>query len=311
MIRKKTKINISKCKRPKIKIPALKLEYRLLLYIVTIIFAVLSLVNVVLEAFHFIVGIAFYVCAAVTLSASCYYLTVNIRHSVREKIVPGIEANPLANRVTKDYRYRTVIFAMLGLAFNIIFALFNGMIGIVSKSAWFGTMAAYYILLSFMRYSAITYDKKVSKQKVTKELLLDELFIYKRCGVLFVIMTIILGGAVVLLSTAEDRKSYPGFTIYAVATYAFYKIIMSIINVAKTRRMKSPLLMAIRDIGYVDACVSILTLQTAMFDSFGDGNVLMTKTMNGMTGIVVCCVILITGIYDIQLSTKLKKEILR
>ena len=303
-----TKFYISKEKCPKIRIPSLRFRYRLLLYLLTIVFAVLSLVNVIMETFHFIIGIVFYVCAAITLSASCYYMVINIRYRIKEKIIPVIEANPFTRRVTKDYRYRTVTFAVQGLVLNILFAIFNSAIGIVSKSPWVGTLAAYYILLSTMRISAIKHDRKVSKMGMTKELMLDEISVYKRCGVLFIIMTIILGGAVILMVVSEEGKSYPGFTIYAVAAYVFYKIIISIVNVVKSRKMKSPLLMAIRDIGHVDAYVSILTLQTAMLASFGEGNTLMIKAMNGMTGIVVCCIILITGINAIRLSAKMKKS---
>lgn len=307
---KKTKFYISKWKCPKIRIPVLRLPYRILLYLLTIVFAALSLVNVIMETFHFMIGITFYVCAAITLSASCYYMAINIRYSVKEKIIPVIEANPFTNRVTKDYRYRTVIFAVQGLVLNILFAIFNSVIGIVSRSPWVGTLAAYYIVLSTMRISALKHYRKVSKMGMTKELMLDEISVYKRCGVLFIIMTIILGGAVVLMVVSEEGKNYPGFTIYAVAAYVFYKIIISIVNVVKSRKMKAPLLMAIRDIGHVDAYVSILTLQTGMFASFGKENTLMIRAMNGLTGIVVCCIIMIMGIYVIRLSGKMKKEIL-
>lgn len=257
-------LDIKKLKNPKIK---------LLLYMATIAFAVLALVQVITKPFNEIVGIILYVLAAITFFTSCFYVTLDIKYGVTSKIRLRIENNPFARRVMKDYRYKTVIFAVPGLAFNIAFAIFNGVIGILSSSPWFGTLAAYYILL--------------------------------------VIMTIILGGAVVLLVSLGGGKSYPGFTIYAVAAYAFYKITISIMNVIKVRKLKSPLLMAIRDIGYVDACVSILTLQTAMFASFGTGRKDMTRMMNGITGTVVCLIILATGIHQILSSVKMERQIRR
>lgn len=63
-----------------------------------------------------------------------------------------MEANPYVNRVASDYRLRTVVFAVPGLTANVLFATFNGIIGAVSHSAWFGTLSAYYILLSVMEF---------------------------------------------------------------------------------------------------------------------------------------------------------------
>lgn len=310
MKNRKTTLKIQKWKGLKIRMPILRLRDRLFLYVGTIIFGALALIHAIMETFHFMLGIVFYVCAAITLFASCYYMALDVRYNIRGKMIPRMETNPLINRVTKDYRYRTVLFAIPGLIQNLIFAIFNGVIGIVSGSTWFITMALYYMLLSAMRFSAVKYEKNQSKQKLTKERVLDELLVSKRCGILLIVMTIILGGAVILMVTLEEGKHYPGVTIYAVAAYTFYKIIISIINVVKARKLKSPLLMTIRNIGHMDACVSILLLQTAMFAAFGGENRVLIRAMNGITGTVVCCIILMLGVYEIRLSTQMEKALL-
>lgn len=156
------------------------------------------------------------------------------------------------------------------------------------------------------------YDRKISDSECLRDLaekwLADEISIYRRCGMMFVIMTAALCGTVILILNEEGGKRYPGFVIYAVAAYTFYKSIMSIINLVKVRKFRSPLLMAIRDIGYVDACVSILSLQTAMFASFGNGQEALIKRMNGMTGFGVCLMVLGTGVHSICLAKKMKRN---
>ena len=107
---------------------------------------------------------------------------------------------------------------------------------------------------------------------------------------------VVLAGAAVLLVNSEGGKSYPGYAIYAVAAYTFYKIIMSTIQVLKVGKRKSPLLTITRRIGYIDACVSILTLQTAMFASFASGQEDFMLMMNAATGAVVCMMVLGLGI---------------
>jgi len=67
----------------------------------------------------------------------------------------------------------------------------------------------------------------------------------------------------------------------------------------------------IRNIGYADAMVSLVSLQAAMLVSFGDD--MDTRWMNLLTGGVVCLIILSMGIYMVrsavrQLAHEEKKE---
>lgn len=285
-------------------IPSLRLRYRIFLYFVTIVCITLALVNVVFASFPNLAGILFYVLAAVTVTASCYYIMIHIRQDIRETIKPAIAANPYTNKVTTDYRWRTILFAVPGMVSNMIFAAFNGVIGITSHSAWFGTLSAYYILLSIMRAGIVRHEREIAALKEKQEHMRRELSVYRRNSVLFLFMAVVLAGAVILLLNAQGGKDYPGLTIYAVATYTFYKIIMSTVQVIKVGKRKSPLLSIARRIGYIDACVSILTLQTAMFASFAEGEEALIKLMNGITGTVVCLIVLGLGIQGICFSKK-------
>lgn len=288
-------------------IPSLRLRQRIFLYFVTIVCITLSLLDVTVHCFPYFAGIIVYVLAAVTLTASCYYIIVHIRKEIRETIKPAIAANPYTNRVTTDYRLRTILFAVPGMISNILFAVFNGVIGITSHSAWFGTLSAYYILLSIMRAGIVRQEKKIAVIKEKKEHMRRELSVYRRNSVLFIFMAVVLAGAVILLLNFQGGKTYPGFTIYAVAAYTFYKIIMSTIQMIKVGKRKSPLLSITRRIGYIDACVSVLILQTAMFASFANEEEELIKLMNGITGTAVCVMVLALGIQGICSSKKMIK----
>lgn len=291
------------------KIPALKLGCRLLLYGAAICFSALSLMDVVWELFPFAVEVLIYVLAALFLAAACCYLTMDLRGGIKESLRPGIERNPFAKRIVSDYRYRTVLFAVPGLILNIVFAVFNGYIGIRSHSAWYVTLAVFNGLLSLMRFVAVRYERRGLKWGQTRERMSGEISVYRYCGILLIIMTIALAGAVVLLIHSEGGKTYPGYTIFLVAMYTFYKIISAVINMVRAGKMKSPLLMAIRSIGYVNACVSLLFLQTAMFASFGEGIVEQEVRMNGMTGVAVCMMSLAVGIHCMISSAKLRRQL--
>lgn len=292
----------------KIRIPVLRLRYRLLLYLGTVTCIILSLINVIIECFPYGIGIVFYALAACTLFASCYYLTVNINHHIKEKIKPTVLTNPLAKRIMTEYRLRTILFAVPGMLSNILFAVFNGVVGILSHSAWFGTLAAYYMLLGIMRVEAVRKERQILRIENIKERRKEEISVYRKNSILFLFMAVVLGGAVILLEHSIGGKNYPGVTIYAAAAYAFYKIIMSTIHMIKVGKQTSPLLMIIRRIGHIDACVSILTLQAAMLTSFGEGKEDFIKLMNGLTGAAVCLGVLFMGIQGICISQKMKKK---
>ena len=277
-------------------IPPMRLWHRIVLYLLTAVCVALSLIEVTFQCFPYAAGVLFYGLAAVSLTLSCCYIVRHLRRDIREVIKPAIAANRYTNRVAADYRLRTILFAVPGMMSNIIFAVFNGVVAVTSRSAWLGTMAAYYILLSLMRSGVVMQEKRLSRIPDEKERMRKELLVCRRNSVMFLFLAVVLAGAAVLLVNSEGGKNYPGYAIYAVAAYTFYKIIMSTIQVIRVGKRKSPLLTITRRIGYIDACVSILTLQTAMFASFSSGEEDFMLLMNMATGAVVCMMVLGLGI---------------
>ena len=81
-----------------------------------------------------------------------------------------------------------------------------------------------------------------------------------------------------------------------IATYTFYKIIMAIINLVKTKKYKSFLLITIRNIALADAAVSIFSLQRSMLVSFEGMTSENIRIMNICTGIGVCLIVFTLGL---------------
>lgn len=301
-------IKLSKMKLPMIKLPKLKWPLRLLLYGVTLTLSVLSILVIYFNFTNIVLSSLIYALAASTVCLSGYYLYHDLAYGIKDKLRVGIEAHPFTNRISKDYRFRTVLFTYSSLLFNLLFAIGNGIFGILYHSVWFGTFSAYYIVLSVMRFLVIQYDRKVSKLEKTQKIKQHELKVYQTCGILLILLTIALGVSVIQVVYYDKGHSYPGTIIFAVAAYTFYKITLSIINVIKAGRLKSPLVMSIRNIGYADAIVSILSLQTAMFISFDTtDDKVFHRIMNSMTGAVVCLMIFIMGVYMVISAQKQKK----
>lgn len=284
-----------------IKLPGLKWQFRILLYFFTLLSAGFSLAAVLFYPFHEMAAIAIYVAAGCGLALSCCYIFQDLRYGVK-KIKPGIEANSFIRRVTSDYRYRTVLFAHTSLAVNLFFALSNGLFGIRYHSVWFGALTGYYLVLSIMRFIAIQYERKHQNTEKNQMVKQKELHAFRNSGILFIVLTFALLVSVIQMAFYGQVRSYPGTLIFAVAAYTFYKIGIAVFHLFKVGRMNSPLLRMIRNIGYADALVSMVSLQTAMFVSFGDGT--DARGMNLLTGGIVCLMILLMGIYMIRSAGK-------
>lgn len=277
-------------KKHKVQIPVPGVGLRVVIYALTILAGIGSVADVAFGFLPVTLRYLVYSMAALLLALSCYYLYFDIRHLVQDILLPAVRRNAFANRMTEDYVYNTVLCACLGLIPNAAFAVTNGVVGVYTASAWSGSLAAYYLILTLMRMFVLGFHSRNGKSAWK---------LYRFCGVMFVLMSTALGGAVVLMVRSGNGKDYPGFLIYAVAAYTFLKMGTSIKNLIQAKRYRNPVVSILRDIGYADALVSLLTLQTALFAAFGQDNTALIPVMNGITGSVVCIAVLVLGIYMI------------
>ncbi len=284
-------------KKNKVRMPELSPGLKAVLYISALLSATLSTVSVVYGGvFPPAAEYVIYAVAAASLCISCIYITESLNR-LRKRMTDLLRSNIWTARLTDDKEYRSVLLAFAGVFINIIFAFFNGIAGWMSRSAWFGTLCAYYMILGIMRAYWISRNaEKVRTSKGRRNRIISERKLQMYYGILFVFLAVVLCGAVILLVSLEGGKSYPGWTIYAAAMYSFTKVILAVCNVVKARRKREQEWIIIRDIGLVDAAMSILTLQTAMFASFSVDEKELTIMMNGITGTVVSLLILGIGI---------------
>lgn len=293
-----------------------------IIFIVTIVAAVAAIYTAVTDFFPQPISITLYVLAAFGFSCSCTLWVRAIIFFVKLVLVPFTENNKIANRLVKDDRLRTVLTTLPGMGLNFIYAVFNGIVGLVNHSAWCGSLSAYYILLCVMRFLSVSYAGKIYSKKWRKAqshrkenqekdngIKTDTLRawrVYHHCGIMLSVTSIALGGAVIVLVCGEGGKTYPGVLIYAVAAYTFYKLIVAVRNVIMARKMDSALLSTLRNISYADALVSMLSLQTALFAAFGQNSEELIPLMNALTGTAVCLMIFILGILMVHKSKRTK-----
>jgi len=211
----------------------------------------------------------------------------------------------MLKRIFKDKQYRRKSIELFSLIFSAVFGILNGILSIISSSIWFLMLSIYYLALALARLG-IYYYKRGAREKNN----LSSVRLYRNSGIFLLIMNFAIGVAVLQIIFIEKRFNYQGLFIYAVATYAFTKITLAIINISKTRGTRNYTEMSLRSINLIDAGVSVLALQTALINEFSDGTSNIA-IMNGITGTVVFLFTLAFGIFMIVKSHKETNKIKR
>lgn len=249
---------------------------------------------------------AIYVGAAIFLPLAIWAIVLAIQKSTpAETLLKVAHQTTFTARLWDDYTYRTVSFTYLSIVLNLFFAISKAAAGWYFASAWLVTLSVYYMILCILKFQIIRNHRELEKEENAQRSISSEWRIYRLCGILFVILTITLQGMVVLIVKDGNRFTYHGMLIFVVAMYDFYCLISSIVYMIKTRKKHSPTVVAIKSISFATSLVSMLSLQTAMFASFGNSmETNKQMTMNILTGSGVCIMLIALGTIMIVQANK-------
>lgn len=284
---------------------------KILNFIVTILSATFSLVMVFVGFENSTLSIVAYILfgiAGVSLAYSVY-LIIPLFPKMKRSIVAWMEKYKFTHLLLRNFGFRTVIFAIVSFIMSLLFSAFNAYMGIASRSIWYGSLAAFYIALAFLRGGILVYHKnRISKKALRKNDEYIKMKIYRNSGIITLILNVALSAAIAQMIFSDAHFTYMGLSIFAYAAYAFYKITMSIIALIKAHKQTDLTVRAIRNINLVDALVSILALQTALLSTFSDGKINISL-FNTFTGIIVSILSVGIGIYMIVSASKKIKEL--
>ena len=216
--------------------------------------------------------------------------------------IKKLRSTALGERYVGDIRFRTRISLYIGLAVNVCYIIIKLCAGIRYRSAWFVSLAVYYILLALMRL-LLAAKTSVGEPRA-------ELRLYRFCGIILLLMNQALAGIVAFIVHQNRGFDYPGYLIYAMAFYSFYAVITAAVSAVKTRRHRSPVLSAAKAVNLVAALVSLLSLTTAMIARFGgndspDFRRIMTASVGGG----ICTAVIVMAVYMIFSANKKLKNI--
>ena len=266
-----------------------------------------TVVLAALQIFDFWVYIIFVV-AFVVLSY-LVYLIVLFAPKIKQKCMDSAMKNKHFRKYIQNFGYRSLVSTSVSFAINVAYAVGMAVLAILGQSIWYGALALYYVSLSCIKAGILIKYNKRKGIEDEKQFLIDQIKSYGRCGWYLVALTVALSGAVAQMVVTNQGFEYAGIMIYVMATYTFYKLTMSIVNFVKARGNHDHTIQSIRNLNLASALVSLLALQTALLQAFGQG---VDPTLaNALSGAGVAMLIVALGIVMIAGSArkiKLLKE---
>lgn len=228
-----------------------------------------------------------------------------IRGGFRENaLVKTMLSVPVIGKLVSESTFRTEMALYPGFCINAVYVIFKTATGIYYRSAWFISLGVYYLALAIMRMLLIHYIR-VKKGNGGKT---DELKRYRACGYMLFLINAALVGITILAVKKNAGFTYPGYLIYVMAMYAFYSVVIAVINLVKYRKYGSPVMSAAKVVNMSTALVSMFSLETAMLEQFGGNNTESFRLiMVSLTGAGISFIVIGMALYMIIHSSILIK----
>ena len=135
-----------------------------------------------------------------------------VRQRINEHpIMKRLRNTSIGKRFFGDVRFRTEISLYQGLFINLVYIAIKMFSGIRYRSLWLISLAIYYILLVVMRLMLL----HKGKMKTDRTPIENELYRYRLCGIMLLVMNQVLAGIVIFMVHQNQGFNYPGVLIYS------------------------------------------------------------------------------------------------
>lgn len=193
---------------------------------------------------------------AFPLDDECETLVGKLRQG-KDRLVKAI------NDYRTDLWFRAEATVHIATGVNLTYSMYQAMIGLTRKSAWFDALAVYYILLTITRVLMLYYIRNEAADGR------EELRRYRRCGAMMLSLTVFICSLGLMLNNGGSApKEYPGHMVFVVGTFTLYSLINSVRNLWNYRKLESPLISASKSVNLSAAFVSLYAFEAAVFAQF-------------------------------------------
>lgn len=174
----------------------------------------------------------------------------------------GNSFKQIAERRKKDYNFKTLTNAAASFFVTALFALYNGFLGIYYSSVWNGCICVYYILLAVTRGMIPITEKKNPSRAEKADAYRKRTFKITSVVILMMNLALVIPISLMVLNSRPVNMGL--IPAIAMAAYTTYKVVIASINIKRMKRSSNILVRELRTINFIDALVSVLTLQNTL-----------------------------------------------
>lgn len=197
-----------------------------------------------------------------------------------------------AQKFFGSYNVRAFVYATCSVIFNICYVTFGILIAVLDRSAWLGALVGYHIFLIVPRFTVL-YISKVRGGDSEESKTRQNIRAYAYCGLALILLALAL--TPVINMVVLDKNTYNYHTsgivyVTAIAAYTFAKLGIALYNLRKVRKSDNLPLIAIKNVSFADALISIFALQAMMLKilpSDSHGVSLMNPIMGGFLSVAI------------------------
>ena len=201
-------------------------------------------------------------------------------------------AKEYIDRWKTDYDFKTVAASSGSLAVTAIFALYNGFLGVYHASLWHGTICVYYLVLVILRGVIISARNRSARESDPVRF---QIKVYVASAALLLLLNTCLVIPVSLMVIRLKPVNLSLIPAIAMAAYTTYKIIMASVHLKRRKRSSNSLIRLLRTINFIDALVSILSLQNTLIMVMKDESAEML-TLSAITSAAIMLAVLAMSI---------------
>lgn len=187
---------------------------------------------------------------------------------------------------------RTFAAAAGSLAVTAVFALYNGFLGISHASLCHGTICVYYIVLAALRGIIIASRKRIRGSRDPER---AQKRAYMVSAALLLFLNICLVMPISLMVVRQKPVDMTLIPVIAMAAFTTYKITMASVNLKRRKKSSDRFVRLLRTIGFIEALVSVLTLQNTLIMVMKDESAEML-TLSAITSAAIMLAVLAMSI---------------
>lgn len=178
----------------------------------------------------------------------------------------------LIAKIKDNENLKVSITSSFSLVINLVFIVYNLYLGTSLGNGWNYAISIYYTLFLIIRSGTGIYEIrgiKSTDDQISKKYKRRNLYLIESILVMLIDLALVMP---ITLMIREDRMiNYSSIAAIAIAAYTAYKIIIATRNFIKSRKNDNLSIKMMRNLSFIDALVSILTLQYTLIMTFGSG----------------------------------------